>query len=70
MKTNDPVPVLCTEKNMLETKMHDPASVLVTEKSLPESHKETLHGSFENILMLFIDFTSTIVEGQDVQNKE
>ena len=30
-------------------KMHDPVPVLVTEKSLPESCKETLHGSFGNI---------------------
>ena len=50
---------------MLETKMNDPVPVLVTEKSLSESLKQTLPGSLETA-MLFIDLTSTNVDGQGI----
>ena len=62
-KTHDPV--LCAEKSML-TKTHDP--VLCTEKSVPESLKETLHGSSETG-RLFIDLASTNVDVEDMRYK-
>ena len=46
--------------------MHDPVSVQVTAKSVSQSVEDFLHGSSKTA-SLFIDLTSTNVDGNDMQ---